>query len=67
MKQIVDKPPSFLPQVLSRYRVSKKKCLEAIFSLIQTTYNGYFFVIKIRDKVQLNLAIPDPRVTEIRQ
>ena len=29
----------------------KKKCLEAIFSIIKTTYNGYFFVIKIIDKV----------------
>ena len=31
--------------------VHKKKCLEAIFSIIKTTYNGYFFVIKIIDKV----------------
>ena len=31
--------------------VQKKKCLEAIFSTIKTTYNGYFFVMKIIDKV----------------
>ena len=30
----------------------KKKCLEAIFSTIKTTYNGYFFGMKIIDKVQ---------------
>ena len=29
----------------------KKKCLKAIFSMIQTTYNGYFFGMKIIDKV----------------
>ena len=35
---------------LMLYWVFKKKCLEAIFS-IQTTYNGYFFVIEVIDKV----------------
>ena len=29
----------------------QKKCLEAIFSIIETTYNGYFFVSKTIDKV----------------
>ena len=32
--------------------VYKKKCLEAIFSIIETTYSGYLFVTKIIDKVQ---------------
>ena len=31
--------------------VHKKKCLEEIFSIIETTYNGYFFVTKVIDKV----------------
>ena len=29
----------------------QKKCLEAIFSIIEITYKGYFFVTKIIDKV----------------
>ena len=29
----------------------QKKCLETIFSIIESTYNGYFFVTKIIDKV----------------
>ena len=29
----------------------QKKCLETIFSIIETTYNGYFFVAKNIDKV----------------
>ena len=29
----------------------QKKCLEAIFSIIETTYNGHFFVIEITGKV----------------
>ena len=29
----------------------QKKCLEAILSIIETTYNGHLFVMKIIDKV----------------
>ena len=29
----------------------QKKCLEAIFSIIETTYNGNFFVTNIMEKV----------------
>ena len=29
----------------------QKKCLQAIFSIIETTYKGYFFVTNIIDKL----------------
>ena len=37
---------------ITLYWVSKKKkCLEAIFSIIKTIYNGYFFALEITNKV----------------
>ena len=44
----------------------KKKCLEAIFSIIETTYNGYFFAMKIIDKVlSLSKFLANVRIVKI--